>query len=80
MYLQRLMSVLLIHIRRVHKYCVIVCLICMYVQYILTEINECLVNNGDCDHICTNTPGSYYCTCKTGYQLQPDRRKCLGES
>jgi len=31
------------------------------------DINECL--NGNCHEqaICENTPGSFSCTCKTGY-------------
>jgi len=49
-------------------------------QIMLTEINECLNNNGHCDHNCTNTPGSYYCTCNTGYQLHSDKHKCLGNA
>ena len=33
------------------------------------DINECLTNNGGCDSnaICTNTPGSFSCECKSGY-------------
>ena len=34
----------------------------------LTDINECDDPNGNpCDGICTNTPGSYTCSCKDGY-------------
>ncbi|XP_042892824.1 stabilin-2-like [Penaeus japonicus] len=35
----------------------------------LSDINECLTNNGGCDvnADCTDTDGSYTCTCKTGY-------------
>ena len=44
------------------------------------DINECLVNNGDCDHNCVNTAGSYYCTCNTGYRLSNDSRECLGKN
>jgi len=46
----------------------------------LIDINECLVDNGNCSHNCTNTPGSYYCTCKTGYQLESNNHKCLGSN
>ena len=49
-------------------------------QIILTEINECLNNNGGCEHNCTNTPGSYYCTCNTGYQLLSDKHNCTGNT
>uniref|UniRef100_A0A0N4ZHL5 Fibropellin-1 n=1 Tax=Parastrongyloides trichosuri TaxID=131310 RepID=A0A0N4ZHL5_PARTI len=33
------------------------------------DINECLVNNGHCDHICINTQGSHECKCREGYDL-----------
>ena len=44
-----------------------------------TDIDECAVNNGGCDHICTNVPGSFYCSCRSGYNLQSDRRTCRGK-
>ncbi|XP_078370477.1 uncharacterized protein LOC144654268 isoform X2 [Oculina patagonica] len=31
------------------------------------DIDECATNNGGCDQICTNTPGSYRCGCHMGY-------------
>ena len=31
------------------------------------DINECDINNGGCQHICTNTNGSYNCSCRSGY-------------
>ncbi|CAB3409318.1 unnamed protein product [Caenorhabditis bovis] len=33
------------------------------------DVNECLKNNGHCDHICVNTQGSYTCSCRNGYDL-----------
>ena len=49
----------------------------MYVHYI--DIDECKkVHNGGCDHICTNTNGSYYCTCYNGYILTKDNSTCAG--
>ncbi|XP_068704515.1 uncharacterized protein [Montipora foliosa] len=35
--------------------------------------DECQVNNGGCDivnGVCINTPGSYHCACKRGYELK----------
>ncbi|CAH3028156.1 unnamed protein product [Porites evermanni] len=35
--------------------------------------DECQSNNGGCDYahgLCINTPGSYHCACKQGYELQ----------
>lgn len=28
--------------------------------------NECKSRNGGCDHICVDTPASYYCECRKG--------------
>lgn len=44
-----------------------------------TDINECLVNNGGCDHSCRNTVGSFECGCRKGYKLLTDERTCQGE-
>lgn len=43
------------------------------------DINECLVNNGGCDHFCRNTVGSFECGCRKGYKLLTDERTCQGE-
>nr|XP_014338742.1 PREDICTED: signal peptide, CUB and EGF-like domain-containing protein 1 [Bos mutus] len=40
------------------------------------DINECLVNNGGCDHFCRNTVGSFECGCRKGYKLLTDERTC----
>ena len=44
---------------------------------VITDIDECKQGNGECEHTCTNTIGSYYCTCKTGYQLSKEKH-CSG--
>ena len=56
----------------------------MYVQnhtYITNhlEINECSDENGGCSQICTNTAGSFYCGCYTGFELKSDGVNCIGE-
>ncbi|CAD6196234.1 unnamed protein product [Caenorhabditis auriculariae] len=33
------------------------------------DVNECLKENGYCDHTCINTQGSYKCACRAGYDL-----------
>ncbi|XP_055387901.1 uncharacterized protein LOC129616312 isoform X2 [Condylostylus longicornis] len=33
------------------------------------DINECAKQNGGCDQKCVNSPGSYGCSCNTGFQL-----------
>ncbi|XP_006639368.1 growth arrest-specific protein 6 [Lepisosteus oculatus] len=39
------------------------------------DVNECDRRNGNCEHLCSNTPGSYKCSCKLGYSLT-DRHRC----
>lgn len=34
--------------------------------------------NGGCDTHCTNSEGSYECSCRDGYALMPDVRTCAG--
>ena len=35
----------------------------------LTDINECNSGSSDCEQVCTNTVGSFTCSCNTGYSL-----------
>ena len=47
-------------------------------MYFITDIDECLDNNGECSLYCINTVGSYYCKCPTGYILQSNQHDCEG--
>ena len=40
------------------------------------DINEC--TSSPCDHTCTNTAGSFECSCNSGYELGSDRLSCHG--
>ncbi|KAL9972835.1 hypothetical protein ACROYT_G019215 [Oculina patagonica] len=41
------------------------------------DLDECAVNNGGCQHVCTNSPdGSYHCSCNRGFLLHSDRKQC----
>ena len=33
------------------------------------DVNECAQDNGGCDHKCTNSAGSFACSCDSGYDL-----------
>ena len=48
------------------------------IAYFISDINECSANNGDCLQLCTNTNGSYVCSCVLGYQLSADNQTCNG--
>lgn len=41
------------------------------------EANECDVNNGGCDHTCTDTKDSFYCSCDASYTLAADQKTCI---
>lgn len=45
----------------------------------VSDVDECDIGNGGCDHDCQNSPGSYSCTCDDGYVLHNDQRTCVGE-
>lgn len=50
----------------------------VYCLFLYIDIDEC---NGDvsvCHHKCTNTIGSFECSCHNGYHLTGDGRTCTG--
>ena len=47
--------------------------------YITTiDIDECITNNGGCEQMCTNTIGSFNCSCTDGYNLKSGK-VCAGK-
>ncbi len=46
---------------------IIYCCVKLYLSY--TDIDECANSNGGCNQNCTNTIGSFYCSCGEGYRL-----------
>ena len=50
----------------------------IYNQFL--DVNECINNNGGCSQNCTNTNGSFFCSCDKGYQLKSDGSTCEGIS
>ena len=54
---------------------------CLLAFTFITDINECSVNNGGCEDVCTNTIGSYTCSCQSiGYHLDNDKHNCSGNN
>ena len=50
--------------------------------YLSSDINECEMDN-DCDEengVCTNTNGSYLCSCKMGFRFSGIEYSCSGQS
>ena len=45
----------------------------------LADINECAVNNGTCMETCTNTNGSFFCSCNAGFLLNANAKTCTGK-
>ena len=48
--------------------------------YCCSDINECQENTDGCSQMCSNTIGSYVCSCYAGYRLSLDRHSCIGMS
>ena len=49
--------------------------------FLLLDIDECLETPRRCEDVCTNTHGSFTCSCaRSGYQLATDGRNCVGKS
>ncbi len=46
-----------------------------------SDIDECQYRNGGCDQRCTNTIGSFECSCDEGelYRLAPDGKACYSK-
>ena len=45
----------------------------------LSDIDECALDLAGCGQTCTNTEGSFVCSCEDGYQLDGDGKTCSGE-
>ncbi|MEE6498720.1 hypothetical protein FKM82_003214, partial [Ascaphus truei] len=44
------------------------------------DVDECLLNNGGCQHVCVETMGSYECRCKEGFFLSDNQHTCIHRS
>lgn len=55
--------------------------ICYFIQQIFypnQDIDECSDGTSHCQQDCTNTVGSYICSCRDGYKLEFDGKTCDG--
>lgn len=43
------------------------------------DIDECAKDIDGCSDYCTNTEGSFICSCSPGFDLDVDERTCQGE-
>ena len=50
------------------------------IDLFLTDIDECIAGTDNCGSTCSNTIGSYVCSCLTGYRLQSDGSTCRGNN
>ena len=46
--------------------------------FFVSDRDECLDNRGGCSQLCTNTPGSFSCSCRTGFTLHSNGASCTG--
>ena len=44
-----------------------------------TDVDECKSRKNACDQVCTNTEGSFSCSCHAGYILSNDSKSCQGK-
>ena len=48
------------------------------VYSLLSDLNECEVDNGRCEQICDDLTPSYECRCWDGYRLEENGLNCTG--
>ena len=56
---------------------IIICYWCTTSHH--TDRDECALGISGCNQYCTNTNGSYFCSCYLGYQISSNSRMCVGK-
>lgn len=51
----------------------------LHIYILFKDVDECANYNGGCAHTCNNEPGTYRCTCDTGFKLGADGKVCTGK-
>lgn len=46
---------------------------------VFADVNECTLGTSTCSQTCTNTDGSFECSCGAGYILEADDIGCDGK-
>lgn len=46
--------------------------------FIVIDVDECSLDQHNCDQICANIASGFICICEDGYLLQNDNRTCKG--
>ena len=46
---------------------------------IVLDIDECMAGNGGCEHHCSNSIGSFECSCNDGYGLDANSLNCTSK-
>lgn len=44
------------------------------------DIDQCVIDNGGCEHSCTNLVPGYECECYVGYTLSTNGYSCIGNT
>ena len=45
----------------------------------VSDLDECRTSNGGCEQVCSNTVGSFECSCDPGYSLISGGFSCTGK-
>lgn len=44
---------------------------------LITDIDECSINDGGCENECKNTEGGFRCSCRNGFKLHSNGKDCI---